>query len=454
MKKLLALRRLAWVDTHKEEDQLALVAYGAPGASLAIQSSEIGSAMKEAKFDAHLLRAARCGLQQEAAASVMAWRSKGAFISRDSFVNAMPTIANMVPCVHSEPVVQGADFVLSWMVPLGLQIPRLLAQPQASIHFRESLTNEWKRKHVVITHDQSIPVANEPAKTYRVKPSCLEAQFCLCGERGKNIWSWKLWMCTAMKQALPTAEYHSLLEEGYVVLRMTGFDSLLPGVLAPNGDEQFADDVVFDVFVHVSLMSWSPYRPTFRRLTWPGHKIDHRHRLHLMGSHSYHSLLEFLAEVVDHDACSVLLQGYELADSSGLLPELNPLWVLVKRIPACKSQLRRMHDRPDEHGLAICDADPGWDSALAGLGDDGDDSNHGGDDGLAICDEGVQSEGEADSGSDGGHLRGSDGSDGEPMAVDDLVQMYNGLGHPNLWMYVKINTYIHTICLLVCVDRR
>jgi len=421
--RVVAKRRLAQLAGRQDEDHLALLPYGQPGKALALQTSEVGEAVKRAKIDSMIFRRVASYVHEDAAKSIVDWRGKEAFTSRDRFVAALPGIARMAPCVRSEPVVQGADFVLSWMVPLGSQVPRLLGLEKRAEYrpFLRSLVEEWGRMHCVVKHDECRPVHDEPVPNYRVKPSCFEAQFCLCHARGDRIWSLKLWMCSAMKKALPTADHKSQFDDAYVVLRVTGFDDLIPDGMDPQSDEQFAGEVVFDLFVHVSFMCWKPYRPTFRRLSWPGHKIDHLQRLHLMGSHSYQSMLEFLAEVADHDPCSLLLQGYEIADSEELLPELNPSWVLASRVRSSKSQVwastRTKPRRVVGRAEAICDADPGWDAALAALGDDLPEDD---------LDEGIRSEGSENDSEGDGHLPDSD-LDSEPVSLEDLANEHGDL---------------------------
>ena len=114
---------------------------------------------------------------------------------------------------------------------------------------------------------------------------------------------------------MPTANMQPDIDDGSVILRLTGFDSALPDGFATDDKQEPAESQVFDLFVHVSAMCWSPYRPTFRRLTWPGRKVDHLERLHLKATHTYHIMLEFLSEVVAFGPVSMVMQCYELSDS-------------------------------------------------------------------------------------------------------------------------------------------
>ena len=373
---MITKRRIMQLADGKAEDQLALLPYGNPEKALAVQTSDLALAVKKAKVDSMIFRKIAAKRYEVAAENVIAWRSKGAFANRDKFATAIPSVAPFVPALHSEPPIAGADFVVSYRSPLGLQVPRIMGLQSFHVgnlkQFMDRLVQHWNEMHFVIKHDEQKALPSEPKPNYKVKPSCLEAQFCLCGSDGDEIWALKLWLCTAMKRAMPTAEMHPDIDEGSVILRFTGFDMALPNDFTTDDKQGPDDSQVFDLFVHISFMSWNPYRPTFRRVSWPGRKVDHLDRLHLMATHTYHSMLAFLSDLVAFAAMSVVMQCYGLSDSDELLPELNPAWVVASRLPSSTVQVKALRKAPkcvDPQG-AIVDADPGWDAALQQLLDE------------------------------------------------------------------------------------
>jgi len=151
-------------------------------------------------------------------------------------------------------------------------------------------------------------------------------------------------------------------------MRLTGFDEDIPSE-AEHTETLCRDDLAFEFFVHVSFMTLRPYRPTFRRLSWPGQRVDRLGRLELMATHTYQTILAFLSEVVRQGAGQLLLQFYELKDSQEPIAALRPLWVLASRLAGAGSRSKALVRRPRQQGPrgAICDRDPGWGQALAGL---------------------------------------------------------------------------------------
>lgn len=132
-------------------------------------------------------------------------------------------------------------------------------------------------------------------------------------------------------------------------------------------------------------------RPTFRRLTWPGRRVDGLRRLELVASHTYKSFLELLGEIHDLDAANMVMLAYVLDDSEALLGALNPSWLLAARARGAASQTRVLRRLLPEVGgrVALCDRPAGWDTALAEFMDAADDD-------ADMDDWGVQSEVESE----------------------------------------------------------
>ncbi len=406
--KVLALavadRRLQHLAGRRAESQVALLPNGSAASALAIQTTQFPTELKRAQVDSKLFNVIVKKEHEAAASSLALWRSNEGMKARNDLVHRLPALASLSHGLTGEPCLAGVR-VLCMTCPLADQVKRVMGL-RGVAGFRtplQSLNAEWGRLHQVTQHAQQENLPAEPKVDYRTKPSCLKAEFCLCGRRGTDVWSLKLWFCSAMKKSIPDPEYKKDLDNGFIVLRTTAFDDENAATF-DDGDEAARGRFVTDIFVHICAMSRSPYRPTFRVMTWPGHKRDHLGRLELMATHSYETLLETLAHIVDHNVGSIALHAYALRDVAELLPELNPRWVLATRLRDATPQtkvLRQRRDHDPAHVVALCDQHrPGWGDALAAIGDAP------GDDAEDFCD-GVMTE-HSDSHSDlGSHGVGS-----------------------------------------------
>lgn len=366
LSRAIAKRRLLQSAQPDDAGDLPLLPYGTTSKALAVRSDQLVAATNQARVDVCIFRkivAKKSELQAEA---LISWRSGEALNARNQFVTSVPAAARFVPCLRSEPACSGAAYVMSFHCPLAAQVPRLLALTQVKGlgGFLDFLEEQWQRMHHVIRHEEQGAIPKEAKTNYKAKPSCLDAYFCLCGDRGHRIWALKLRFCAAMKKSL-TRESNALVTDGFVILKVIGFDEAIADVDETEEEERQREPVC-EFFVHISLMYWSPYRPTVRRMTWPGRKIDELRRLHLKATDTYQSLLEFLADVVDSSAACAIMQFFQLADSEEPIPALNPLWVLASPMLGCCSQKILVDDRPGSDGGsgALCDQASSWEAVL------------------------------------------------------------------------------------------
>lgn len=407
-------RRILQLAGGADESEVRVLPYDTGKKALAIQTHALGASIRQAKADLRILRAIEAKRHELVAEALAEWRAGASFRTRDELIMTLPGLAKAAPGVHAQPPMPGADFTAHVQPPLGLQVPRLLGMRNVPgvNRFLDALSAEWERMHLVAKHEDQEPIGNEDKPNYKAKLACLLAQFCLCGERGDRIWSLKLRMCAAMKKALAGAT--PKVNGGYVVLRVTGFDFEPPSDFHEQ-EALYEDTIVCDFFAHVSTMCWSPYRPTFRRLSWPAKSLDALARLRLMATHTYRTLLELLAEIVDTDPGSLLLTMYELVDAEEPIARVSPLslWAVEMQGTSPQTLVLKRRNEP-HHRRALCDRDPGWGDALLAFGelDQGQEEE-------CVEGEGVLSDFDGSQGS-AEHLSESAESEGSHEAMEDL----------------------------------
>ena len=389
--------------------------------ALAVPTAGVENQLATTRADCRVLKAIAHKEDEAVAQAICAWRSDGSFAQRDRLVLAVPSIAAEAPSLHGDVPIGQASMVCRFRVPFCEQVPRFLGMRKYTqfAKFMDSLLKEWESLHHVIRHEACEAVPAEPKPNYKRKPSCLQAQLCLCGGRGDSIWAAKLWFCTALKASLPTSTYRDLLSDGWIVLRFICHDGA-PLEAYDDADLHPSEDCVLDLVVHLAFMTWSPYRPTFRRMSWPGRKVDGLGRLELMATHTYQAMLEVLGEIVDSGCASVAMLCYQLDDAQEPVAKLRPLWVLAHRVRGSGVRVHHLRKQPgDPAGRAsISDRDPGWGEEAALLGMNRLPAD--------IGDEGVESD-RGESGSEEEGLAAS-AIDSDIALIEDLLDAEEELG--------------------------
>ena len=119
-------------------------------------------------------------------------------------------------------------------------------QPTAVGH----LEGFWSQLHTTI--DQ--PIGPPPADTPKAKSSkCFDAGVCLCNNQGRRLAKLRQSFLTKMKHTFDTATSKAKLVAGDVFARIVA-------ITDDAGEEPPSH------CWHISLMYWSPYRPTFMRV--------------------------------------------------------------------------------------------------------------------------------------------------------------------------------------------
>ena len=136
----------------------------------------------------------------------------------------------------------------------------------------QALEAEWLRQHKT----QFQKPASHPS-TSRSTSSCSLLGYCICTGQGKVLWKIRNCLLRWLKAIFNDKPLKAVLGSGKVVLRFVEPTTDTPSSSAAN----YADK---EIFLHVSAMYWSPYRPIFCRLTRaeiPPGEAAHRQRIYL-----------------------------------------------------------------------------------------------------------------------------------------------------------------------------
>eukprot|EP00971_Amphidinium_carterae_P191684 3803512-Amphidinium_carterae.2 len=122
------------------------------------------------------------------------------------------------------------------------------AQSSRLTNVASSLQREWLQRHQEVGHlGKDIPELSSPS-------TCYALGFCICSEQGRAIHKFRIQVHKALKAVFKSFEAKSQLEQGSVVLQ---FDRIAAG----SWMTQYEGATT--LWLHVSLMYWKPYRPTY-----------------------------------------------------------------------------------------------------------------------------------------------------------------------------------------------
>ena len=122
------------------------------------------------------------------------------------------------------------------------------------------LEHMWEDLHHTI--EEGLEHVPEPAGVRtRTSPQCREAGVCLCCAGGKLLQQLRREFLAHMKASFTTQKSRMQLGSGLAVVRLLERGSTHPQRLEQGGKQAAA------LTLHVSLMYWSPYRPTFLVVT-------------------------------------------------------------------------------------------------------------------------------------------------------------------------------------------
>lgn len=162
--------------------------------------------------------------------------------------------------VQLRPVPMPAGILLQATAPDA----EILAKAAAWAHWSKAsnisgcLDEAWARLHTTLSEDR----CGECKEAKNAESECLTAGVCLCSDSGRQLKRLRNLFLSAMKKVfVPHSELRAALARGEVVVRLIASPA--------DGDYEALitqDQPVADVMLHIGLMYFSPYRPTFLKL--------------------------------------------------------------------------------------------------------------------------------------------------------------------------------------------
>ena len=296
-----------------------------PVATDAVVLQDWPSQLAVLKSDAQALKACDREEQHLAASVVKDWREGPGIAARDALVAKAPAIAASVSGLTNEGAKMKEKLFL-WDRPLDIEVPRFAGFiQQTSTTLALACNRDWQLLHRMVVHtDQGIPEV--PKRKSNEKPSCLEADgVCFCGPIGDSKWAFKLWLCSTMKVAISSAENKALLSDANVVIRIRSSYNDSKEELPDEDREEV------DVWYHVTDLLWSPYRPSFRLLSWPNDYRDADGHYHLFGAHVYYGLFAMVDATYQEDS-EWSARFYELVNDQRPIETIDATHILVRRM--------------------------------------------------------------------------------------------------------------------------
>lgn len=360
----LALDRASVDQRCRELEASALAIFDDGARCLSLAPGALGAATKQAKRDVRLARRAKVEGQRAVADNIVDWVQGGGMQRRDKLALSVKSLAKDIPGFYNMPS-HFFDNVFRWVCPNASVVPRMLGLQKSSAHapFFEKLAVEWSGLHNVVEHNEQPKLPGEEPSRSQAKPSCLLAGMCLCGVAGDAIWKMKLGVLRAMRSAMQSPALRQDLCDGRIVLRFMCAEreqSLSTGVL----EEELHG---LDKFVHVSLMYFSPYRPTFRALASEDPFPDEFGLLELQASDKYLTVVELSKELVEESTGRVSMSLHRVHESARPVPLLDARRVEVQAVHGVTEQsvgCQSKRPKPTKAPTPEVRPDEGWLDAL------------------------------------------------------------------------------------------
>ena len=145
------------------------------------------------------------------------------------------------------------------------------------------LDEDWRRRHTTLMHDTCPPCGPTGQES-----RCKTAGVCLCCPSGKLLLTFSNRFIQAIKQVCPVdSDNRKLLANGKLVALLQGTPAEREG---QDGQEHPQGNVHNQLFFHIALQYFSPYRPTFHMVlpaaAPPGEPAADERRLYVQATPS------------------------------------------------------------------------------------------------------------------------------------------------------------------------
>ena len=247
----------------------------------------------------------------------------------ESIFDVVPELHILKSSVHYVPhhSLLIADLVPNTYPELSMAVASFAKQKSKVLNLSASLKKDWQRRH------ESINAAAAPdTKRAMSKTSmCCQYGLCLCNDMGRQLLLLRNRFLKSLKEmvAVKDPTEKALLADGWLVVRLEQQRSsarkpswtacaqdLLDTGAGPEVEWAKADCV----WLHIAMQYFSPYRPTFQRLTFEGQDSRGRIMLRQTG----HFMSEFrMWDCLDLEA-SWKMQFYKIVTGSSPVAHLRP----------------------------------------------------------------------------------------------------------------------------------
>ena len=120
------------------------------------------------------------------------------------------------------------------------------------------LEEAWAEQHQTVMHNMCPPVGVAGA----MSSVCRDAGICICSVQGRRLYRFRNALLRQMKASFKEPSKRNLLAEGFVVAHL----SCISGPMEDGPDSGPGEGGMHDLWLHVGLQYFSPYRPTYHIL--------------------------------------------------------------------------------------------------------------------------------------------------------------------------------------------
>ena len=272
---------------------------------------------------------------------VHAWLASDGIAKRDALLASVPALAPFASSLLGSPKLNGVD-VFNFCPPLGAELPKLVgrlsrARTVGSKRMFDMFLHDFDEHHKMNIHGDAPalpPGCAADANLINKKPTCLIARICLCAHRGDRLWKLGLFFIRSITTAFARG-FRLPVDEGDIVLRVTrdGEFTHDPAALPNCGD----------LFFHVSLMYWSPLRPTLRIAEKPRIEVG---RLAVSATHIYKGVYEAAALALHDDTQIYKSKVYTLTRSERRLVNFDLAELELDEVPNVDEMIHWQYGKP------------------------------------------------------------------------------------------------------------
>ena len=342
---------------------------------MAVGLNEVEEARRTLQTDAWLLRRLSQQSLETSVQEVEAWRRAQGIHLRDSVLHNIPNLAKDAPFLTATPLGRAQEetvTLLDWFCPFSLQVPRMVSLlEERNKSMKELFFKKWSAMHEKIRHSTltPLPLLERRRRTATQKPTCFEANVCLCGSIGSKIWRVYRWLLDVLKTYCKSESLRKELDSCGIVLRID-----ISEIIYTKGPQKndVDDDLSYNQFFsHIALQYFSPYRPTYRKCYWDGF-VNHLGHLEITTLPKWVTQFQFCRELADEGKLNEQRRwtatSYKVHTSTRLVTTIRPRILELEDIYQVDPITREFPRRRNTGKAQVKDE---WSSRLDDLSDAG-----------------------------------------------------------------------------------